>query len=72
MDGQDNNNQTSDNGSDYSARTSSLYDRLADCHQMMDRLNLQRDLLLLDSCSTIDLISDPNMLHGIHQVDTPI
>ena len=72
MDGQDNNNQTSDNSSDYSAPTSSLYDRLADCHQMMDRLNLQRDLLLLDSCSTVDLISDPNMLHGIHQVDTPI
>ena len=28
--------------------------------------------LLIDSCSTIDIISSPGLLHGIHKVSTPI
>ena len=28
--------------------------------------------LLIDSCSTVDIISSPNLLHGIHHVSNPI
>ena len=28
--------------------------------------------LLIDSCSTVDIISSPNLLHGIHHVTNPI
>ena len=28
--------------------------------------------LLIDSCSTVDIISSPGLLHGIHKVNTPI
>ena len=28
--------------------------------------------LLIDSCSTVDIISSPNLLHGIHKVPNPI
>ena len=35
-------------------------------------LSLPDTWLLIDSCSTVDIISSPNLLHGIHHVSNPI
>ena len=35
-------------------------------------LSLPDTWLLIDSCSTINIISSPNLLHGIHHVSNPI
>ena len=34
--------------------------------------SLPETWLLIDSCSTVDIISSPNLLHGIHHVSHPI
>ena len=38
----------------------------------MQQRKLATDLLLLDSCSTVNLISNRDMLHDIHTVDPPL
>jgi hypothetical protein len=39
---------------------------------MLQTLSLKKDVLLLDSCSTINLIADKRLLRNIHKVDTPM
>ena len=47
-------------------------DRLDACFQIMDKHNMHRKLLLLDSCSTVNLFADPSLVHGIHKANRPL
>ena len=47
-----------------------MADRLESCfHILKDMHYLPRDILLLDSCSTVCMICNRELLHGIHKVD---
>ncbi len=61
-------NEPDDEVDDYSL----VIARLAHCHRSACLNALDPNLLLLDSCSTVNLISNRNMLTGIHRADTPL
>ena len=47
-----------------------MADRLESCFQILKDMHyLPRDILLLDSCSTVCMICNRELLHGIHKVD---
>ena len=49
-----------------------MTDRLESCFQILKNLHmhcLPRDILLIDSCSTVCLICNRELLHGIHKVN---
>ena len=52
---------------DTSKKHTSLCMAKEDCHTILDGSSSLQDILLLDSCSSVNLVSNANMLHDIHQ-----
>jgi len=50
----------------------SLFHRISHCLQLSERSDLKSNMLLIDSCSTMNLIANPALLHNIHKVDIPL
>ena len=61
-------------GSSYfdSESFASLGRRLEGCFQTMDKKNMDRKRVLLDSCSTVNLFADRSLVHGIHRANIPM
>jgi len=49
-----------------------LSDSVSHCLQLSDQINLKGDTMLIDSCSTINLITNKDIIHDIHQVTRPL
>jgi hypothetical protein len=49
-----------------------LITRLEHCFQMPQVASLKQNALLLDSCSTVNLIADHQLLQGVHKVNKPM
>ena len=65
-------NINDDGDDEYMPSTSAYLARVEQCHQVLRKRNLPKDLLLLDSCSTVNIISNRDMLSNIHKVKQPL
>ncbi|GAX19421.1 hypothetical protein FisN_4Lu403 [Fistulifera solaris] len=64
--------QADNNNDEVAAYTIDYVDRLETCLQVLGHNGMQAETLLLDSCSTVCLISNGRLLHDIHDVDQPM
>jgi len=49
-----------------------LSDRLSHCFQTTGVIDLKSNILLIDSCSTVNLVTNKDLLHNIHEVQKPL
>jgi len=50
----------------------SLFHRISNCQKLSKRVDLKSNTLLIDSCLTVNLISNLALLHDIHKVNKPL
>jgi hypothetical protein len=58
--------------SEYSQANVGLADRTESCFQTMDADKLRGNVLLLDSCSTVNLITNKDMIHDVRKAKSPM
>jgi len=50
----------------------SFCDRVSQCFQVSDGIDLKGNTMLIDSCSTVNLIANKKILYDIHMVKKPL